>query len=360
MRVLITHESFLPESCGGCEYGVYNVAKGLRSSGVDVRILTTGDPSLREYDGFETVRMPMSRYQMNFASRRIESFARDVDLIQTSVYHAALPSFLAGERLGKPVFLLVTAICAKAWLEMKGRLAGRVYAAWERFLLRRPYARIVFPSDHARETGLAMGLDPARCVTIYPGVDREKFDPGQAKDNHVLFVGKFERRKGVFDVVQVARALPQIPFRMIGWGPEESALRAAAPPNLSIEVLPPGTLMKEGPGGPLRQAFNRASIFLLPSRAESFGLVVVEAMAAGCAVVSTVALEFMGLRVAAGDVGAMAEAIGDLWSDPSLTARLGRRNVELAAYYNWERFTRSLLEVYQEVLSATPAHLAHA
>ena len=84
------------------------------------------------------------------------------------------------------------------------------------------------------------------------------------------------------------------------------------------------------------------------------------AMAAGCAVVSSVALEFMGLRVAPGDVNAMAEAVRELWSDPALTARLGRRNVELAAYYNWERFSRSLLDVYREVLSEPRAHLAHA
>ncbi|MCX6623455.1 MAG: glycosyltransferase family 4 protein [Acidobacteria bacterium] len=360
MRVLVTHERFLPESCGGCEYGVYHVASGLRGNGMGVRILTTGNPSLREYDGLETVRMPISRHRMNFAARHIEFHARDADLIQTSVYHAALPSFLAGRRLGKPVVLLVTALCAKAWLEMKGQIAGRAYRAWERFLLRRPWARIIFPSEHAHNTGLAMGIDPERCVTIYPGVDLKKFDPNQAKENHVLFVGKFERRKGVYDVVQLARALPRIPFRMIGWGPEESALRAAAPPNLAIDVLPPGTLMTEGPGGPLRQAFNRASIFLLPSRAESFGLVVVEAMAAGCAIVSTVALEFMGARMAAGDVGGMAEAIRGLWSDPPLARHMGRRNAELAAYYNWERFTRRLVEVYREVLSGSREHLAHA
>jgi glycosyltransferase involved in cell wall biosynthesis len=360
MRVLVTHERFLPESCGGCEYGIYNCAKGLRANGAYVRVMTTGDPSFREYDGMETVRMPIRRHQMNFKSREIEARARDVDLIQASVYHAAYPSYLAATRLGKPIVLVVTAICADAWLEMKGRIAGRLYAAWERFLLRRPYARIVFPSDNAREKGLAMGLDPEICVSNYPGVDLHKFDPRHPKENNVLFVGKFERRKGVNDVLQVARALPQVPFRMIGWGPEENALRASAPPNLSIEVLPPGTLMSEGPGGPLRQAFNRASIFLLPSRAESFGMVVVEAMAAGCAVVSTVALEYMGLRTVPGDIAGMAKAIRELWSEPELARHMGHKNAELSAYYNWDRFGRTLYGVYQEVLSGTKAQFAHA
>ena len=348
LRVLVTHERFLPEFAGGCEYGVYRLSHGLRNRGAEVRILTTGDPAQVEYDGLQTQRLPMHRYRMNLAAGRIAEQARDADLIQTANYHAALPSFLAARRLNKPVVLLVTALCGKAWLEMRGPVAGRAYAAWERFLMRRPFSRIVFPSSHALEMGLQMGIPRERCVLIPPGIESHKFRPG-AKKPGVLFVGKFERRKGVYDILETARALPGIPFQLLGWGPEERNLRQAAPPNVTIELAPPGGVMQSGESR-LARAFASASIFFLPSRAESFGLVVVEAMASGCAIVSSVPLEYEGARVYPGDVASMVAAIQSLWADPQRVARMGRSNIDMASRYNWDSFTAALLDTYGQIL----------
>ena len=350
LRVLVTHERFLPEYAGGCEYGVYQMARGLASRGAAVRVLTTGDPRQTEYRGIETERMPVHRYRMNLMARRIARAASGADLIQTSNYHACLASCAAGHRVGKPVVLLVTALCAGAWAEMKGAVAGRAYAAFERFLMRRPFSRIVFPSAHSMQVGLGMGIPRERCVMIAPGIDHEKFRPG-VKDGSVLFVGKFEARKGIGDLMETARALPDVRFRAIGWGEGEAAVRRLAPANVAVEVLAPGAVMREGADGPLARAFGSASIFFMPSRAESFGLVVAEAMASGCAVVSTVPVEFEGVRVVAGDVPGMASAIRELSAAPEAAEELGKRNARLAHGYCWERFTTSLMEVYYEVLA---------
>src|SRR5512146_313965 len=106
MRVLVTHERFLPDFCGGCEYGVYSMARGLQDRGVTVSVLTTGDPQKTEYGGLQTRRLPIHRYRMNLAVEEVMDAARNADLIQTSNYHASLPSIQAGRRLSKPVFLL--------------------------------------------------------------------------------------------------------------------------------------------------------------------------------------------------------------------------------------------------------------
>jgi glycosyltransferase involved in cell wall biosynthesis len=352
LRVLVTHERFFPDFAGGCEYGVYSLARGLKSRGAQVRVLTTGNPAQKEYGGLETLRMPMHRYRMNLAASRIAEQARDADLIQTANYHAALPSFLAGRRLNIPVVLLVTALCGDAWLEMRGPVAGRAYSAWERFLMRRPFSRIVFPSDHALQLGLDMGIRRDRCVMIPPGIELQKFCPAlnRAPRAPVLFVGKFERRKGIYDILETARALPEIPFRMLGWGPEEQNLRQAAPPNVAIETVPQGDVMEAGGEAQLPPAFAGASIFFLPSRAESFGLVVVEAMASGCAIVSSVPLDYEGAHVRPGDIASMVHAIRRLWQDPQQLARMSQRNVETASRYSWDRFTSELLDTYQQIL----------
>jgi glycosyltransferase involved in cell wall biosynthesis len=54
--------------------------------------------------------------------------------------------------------------------------------------------------------------------------------------------------------------------------------------------------------------------------------------------------------VDAGDNAGMADAIDRLWSDHDATARMGRRNVELAQKYNWDRYTNTLMETYASVL----------
>jgi glycosyltransferase involved in cell wall biosynthesis len=351
LRVLVTHERFLPDFAGGCEYGVYSLSRGLESRGAQVRVLTTGNPAQKEYRGLETLRLPIHRYRMNLAAKQIAEQARDVDLIQTANYHAALPSFLAGRRLNKPVVLLVTALCGDAWLEMRGPVAGRVYSAWERFLMRRPFSRVVFPSQHALQLGRRMGIPDKRCVLIPPGIEHHKFgpDPDRPLRSNVLFVGKFERRKGIYDVLETARALPDIPFRLLGWGPEEQNLCQAAPPNVTIEIVPPGGVM-DNSDTRLPEAFAGASIFFLPSRAESFGLVLVEAMASGCAIVSSVPLEFEGVRVRPGEIGSMVDAIRRLWADPQGMARIGQRNIQRASVHNWDRFTSALVETYEQIL----------
>jgi glycosyltransferase involved in cell wall biosynthesis len=353
MRILVTHERFLPEYSGGCEYGVFKMARGLADRGMDVRVLTTGDPVCREYGGLKTLRLPMNRYRMNLAVGKIMESARDVDIIQTSNYHASLPAFLAGRRLGKPVVLLVTALCGNAWLEMRGPVLGRLYARWEKFLMRRSFDRIIFPSQYSRQIGIGMGISPDRCTMISPGIERHKFAPSGNKQNEVLFVGKFDRRKGVHHIPAIARALPEVHFRLLGWGPEEASLRKTGTPNMQISVVPPGAVMDESSGGQLQKAFADASIFFLPSSAESFGLVVAEAMASGCAIVSTVPLEYEGAHVDKDDTSGMIQAIRDLWHTPEQTAAMGRKNVELAQIYNWESFTGSLLLTYRQVLDET-------
>jgi glycosyltransferase involved in cell wall biosynthesis len=344
MKVLLTHELFAPDYRGGGELLVLKTAQHLKRSGVSVRVLTTGDARLTQYDGIPTRRLPVHRYCLNLAVREIAEEVREADLIQTFSYHACLPSLLAGLRVSKPVVCMVMGLFADAWLEMRGPVAGRLWRSWERFLLRRKYSRMVFLSEFSRALGVTLGADPNRSVVNSPGIDHDLYVPRE-KEDVVLFVGKLEARKGVYDILAAAKALPDVRFRMIGWGPEEIELQRAAPPNLEVSAW------LEGPA--LREAFAQARIFVLPSRAETFGIALLEAMASGCAVISTVPAVFAGAALTTGDKTGLVEAIQRLWSDRDETERLGKKNAELAREYTWERYTHSLLRIYDAVLAST-------
>jgi glycosyltransferase involved in cell wall biosynthesis len=341
-KVLLTHERFLPDFGGGGESIVYRTACELRNRGVQVTVLTTGDASAVAYDGIRTVRLPISRHRLNLAVREIAKHASPADLIHTFNYHAALPSRLAGLLTGKPVVCEILGLFGPIWKEMKGRWRGMLYNRWEKFLVRQAFAKMLFLSEYSRRMAISMGADPSRCVTNSPGVDLTEFRPCAKKEDFVLFVGKLEARKGIHNVVAAANALPHVPFVVSGWGPEESWLKNSAPENLQY--------IGYCSGPPLRDWYARARIFFFPSKVETFGLVMAEAMASGCAVVSSVPLEFKGVLHNREDLQAMIEGIELLWENQDLCHTMGQQNVLLARAFNWQRYGDTLISVYRGIL----------
>jgi glycosyltransferase involved in cell wall biosynthesis len=343
MNVLLTHHYFPPDFAGGGEYVVLETARGLLRRGVNVRVLTTGDRRITEYEGVPTVRIPVHRYAFNLAYHKILEMAHGVDLIQTFNYHACLPSLRAGKKLRKPVVCFILGMCQDAWNKLRTPVLGPIWAAWERYTLTRDFSRVVFASEHSRDVGLSLGVEPRRSVVNCPGIELDSYGPASEKEDVVFFTGRLDERRGVDNVIATAQALPHVKFRIMGWGPLASRLPSMVPAN--VEVVPFER------GEPLRRAFAAARIFFLPSRAETFGIALVEAMASGCAVISSANLEFEGVRVGANDRGPMVEAVSRLWKDRTATAYMGRRNVELAQQYSWDRYTRTMLNTYSQVLN---------
>jgi glycosyltransferase involved in cell wall biosynthesis len=243
--------------------------------------------------------------------------------------------------LGKPVVMTCLGLFGAAWIQMRGPVLGRAWLAWERFLIRRPFDRVFFLSDYSLSEGLRIGARRERCALNEPGVESEKF-PASEKRSGVLFVGKLDVRKGIEDVLAVAAALPHIPFVVIGWGQDSERYWSAAPSNVTFEEVPPPD--------ELWRRFSQASIFFLPSYAETFGMAILQAMAGGCAIVSSIPLPFEGRRVAPGDRGAMIHAIQELNEDAAGRKRMGGRNRQIASKYTWERFCGNLEDAYTRVL----------
>jgi glycosyltransferase involved in cell wall biosynthesis len=342
VKVLLTHERFLPDFGGGGEHLVAGIATNLARMGIEVRVLTTGPPALSSYDGIPIVRLPRHRYLFNLALPSILELAGDCDLIQTFNYHACLPSWLAGRWLGKPVVCLNLCVFEDAWLEMKGRFLGRAFKAIERVQLTRDFARLIFLCDHNLQSKVTVAGSTSRSIVIPPAIEVEKCAPAKEKEDVVLFTAKLDVRKRFEDVLAVAARLPHVRFRMLGWGPGAKIVQRLAGPNVEFLGFQEGEKF--------RDCFARARIFLLPSRAEGFPLVLLYAMASGCAVICTQPLRFEGMHVPVDDLDTLAAAVEQLWTDREGSLECGQRNVDLAQDYNWNRFMRSLVSVYREVL----------
>lgn len=173
---------------------------------------------------------------------------------------------------------------------------------------------------------------------------------GLPAEGFLLVVATREPRKGL-DVALAALADPALaggPVLCIagaaGWGRVDPLAQAAA------LGLPPGRVRLLGPLGDadLAVALSRALVLLAPSRAEGFGLPVLEAMAHAVPVVSSdvpALAEVAGgatLLVPVGDASALAQAVARVLADSALAARLGQLGRVRASGFTWERTARTI------------------
>jgi len=181
-------------------------------------------------------------------------------------------------------------------------------------------------------------------IEIVPnGVD-EFFQPGGDEGDFILFVGTLEPRKGTDVLFAAWWSLPEPRPPLIvcgdpGWG-----------------VRMPDGVQTTGwvDRGRLRSLYQRARVFVYPSRYEGFGIPPLEAMACGTPVIATrtgAIAEYAAdaaLLIDPGDPRALREAMLRLLRDPSLRRDLRARGLERARHYRWERSARLMTDLLAE------------
>ena len=139
-------------------------------------------------------------------------------------------------------------------------------------------------SDFQRGILEQQGMPAERMRTLYNPVHDDFFGVKPTYRGGVLFIGRLEHYKGIFDVIEVAKRLPKIPFRIVGTGSQEK--------NLRDMIAQLGLTNVEMTGNQTRQQVLEhlawAKMSLVPSRwHETFGLTAAESMAAGVPVIVT-------------------------------------------------------------------------
>jgi phosphatidylinositol alpha-mannosyltransferase len=208
------------------------------------------------------------------------------------------------------------------------------------------FARTIY---RGRTTVIPNGVDLSRFrLAAPPGPSAPRARAGRAL--RVLFVGRFgEPRKGLtvlLDAVALLRGQGRaVELDVAGAGAPERFLPRAD--RLGVRFL--GRV----PDARLARLYREADVFCAPSlRGESFGMVIVEAMAAGCPVVASdlpgyaEAARGAALLVPRGDPGALAVALWRCGADEPLRARLVARGRARADALCWTRVARRVLLAY--------------
>jgi D-inositol-3-phosphate glycosyltransferase len=260
--------------------------------------------------------------------------------------------------------------------EAPGRLAaeGSIIAQADRILA-------PTPAESSNLVDL-YGADPERIRLVPPGVDLERFRPGDADEAKkrlglegkrvALFVGRLQPLKGPEVAIRaVAEAIRRDPVStaelvlvLVG-GPSGGADRTLDVARLMeltsaeriterVRFIPPI------PHEDLPTVYRAADALLVPSRSESFGLVALEAQACGIPVVASsvgglphvVVDGRSGLLVPGHDASGYAERLLAILRDPALASRLSRGALAHASRFSWDLTTERMRSVYEELVPA--------
>jgi glycosyltransferase involved in cell wall biosynthesis len=345
MRVLTLTYEFPPVGGGGGRVAL-ELARHLEARGHEIDVVTMRYRDLPRDE----------RLAGRLRVLRVASLRRRVEICRThemlTYVCAALPAALRLARRARydvchAHFILPTGLVALAL----NRLTGLPYLLSahgsdvpgynpDRFryqhrltphLIRRVAGRsigTVVPSEFLRQ--LVHSCAPDAPIAVVPhGIDGRKFMPAKTKSRAILVVTRMLERKGVQFFLEALQGFDLQGFTVdvVGDGPYLETLKSIAKQR-HVAVKFWGWL--DGDSRELRELYERSAIFVMPSAAESFGLVLLDAMCAGLAVITAhgcACEEVTGdtaVLVPPRDPAAIRAALAKLIADQGLRAELGR------------------------------------
>jgi phosphatidylinositol alpha-mannosyltransferase len=266
-----------------------------------------------------------------FLSLQLLRFSRSVNIGTFHAYSGASLSYEFGRRM-----------LQRFARRLHGRIA--VSAAAMHFIER------YFPGDYKV---IPNGVDLRDFQAVAPFARWRDGTP------NILYIGRFESRKGVMYLLKAYRQLRRdgfdIRLLMIGAGPQEREIRR----YIATRRLQGVELLGRVSDTDKIRALATADVFVSPATGqESFGIVLLEAMAAGVPIVCSDIHGYKGvvrrgeqaLLVPPKDGGALAAAIATLLRDPAMRERMGVAGRERVVQYGWPNITAKVEEYYGFVI----------
>ena len=304
---------------------------------------------------FKTVTLPAPR-----TLARIERALADFrpDVVHCSVSVSLLDGAVA--RVARGLGATTVATCHLPYApaqSARGRVMRRLYHYHAPRL--QEYDRCIALSRDQRDLLVRAGVAPDRIVVMPNAVDTERICPGPSGLKQALgaelmisFLGRLDPEKRVEELIHsfLGRRWPSDHLLVIaGTGSQDRRLRAIAGAEGQVRFLGMVTSMED------RLELLRATdLFVLSSTAEGLSLALLEAMAAGCAIVATDAGEHGAVLDGAGLVipvhplePALGEALERLHADPDARRRLGQAaRGRAVAHHGLDTYVTDLLGVY--------------
>jgi starch synthase len=376
LRVALLTREYPPEVYGGAGVHVAYLARELASL-VDVTVHCQGADrqGAVAHRPWEHLAGANPALGVMSADLSMTAAAGSADVVHSHTWYANLAGHLAALLYGVPH--LVTVHSLEPLRPWKAEQLGGGYAlsSWCERVAVESAAAVVAVSAGMRDDvlGAYPAVSPDRVRVIRNGIDTAEYAPDPATDvldahgvapdrPSVIFVGRITRQKGVPVLLRAAAALDPAAQLVLCAGQPDTAelaaevealvadLRAARSGVIWIpEMLPKRAVI---------QLLSHATVFACPSLYEPLGIVNLEAMACGTAVVGSavggipevVSDGETGLLVPPDDPGALAGALNALIADPARATALGRAGRERAvAEFGWQAVAEQTAALYAEL-----------
>ncbi|MDY6055384.1 glycogen synthase [Micrococcus sp.] len=396
MRIDIVTKEFPPAVYGGAGVHVAELTRVLAPR-ADVRVHAFGAPRDPDFHGAQvlTYEEPAGFAEANGAVRTLATdleilgALEGAEVIHSHTWYANMAGHLGGLLHGVPHVLSAHSLePLRPW---KAEQLGGGYAlsSWAEATAYRAADAVIAVSEGMRRDILRVypDVDPQKVHTVHNGIDTQLWTPQTgtgALEKHgidparpsVAFVGRITRQKGVPHLLRAALRLPaEVQLVLCVGAPDTPEL--AAEVNGLIERLRAerdGVVVVEGmlPRQEVMEILSAATVFACPSVYEPLGIVNLEAMACGTAVVASAvggipevvddgvtgllvpvdqAEDGTGTPVDEDAFAAdLADALLRVLEDPELARRMGEAGRERAIeHFSWETIAERTLEVYRAV-----------
>ncbi len=213
-------------------------------------------------------------------------------------------------------------------------------------------------SSFTRKTLIEHGVPGERIKVIPYGTDLDWFTPGVkeppgSRALRILFVGTVGQRKGIKYLLNALEALPK--------GSVELTVCGRAVDDLDVlrETRVPVRFLRFPTSRELLNEFHAADLFVLPSLAEGFGHVLLEAMSCGLPVISTsrtAAIDLIrpgqeGFVIEPANIAQLSESIEYFLRNPEELRRAGAAARSRAEHFTWARFRKGVADAVSEIIT---------
>jgi glycosyltransferase involved in cell wall biosynthesis len=374
MRILMTSYEFPPIGGGGAAV-VAGMARELVASGHEIDLVTMSfqdHPREEMVNGVRLYRVPCLRKAkhscttpeaFSYLAGAMPTIHRLLTKHRYDVGHAhfilpdGLLAWQAKRYSGLPYVITAHGSDVPGYNPHRLRAAHQmVRPVWKAVV--HGASRVICPSEILEQLVQAQRPAPLKTVVIPNGLQVDSYSP-RPLSPRVLVVTRMLERKGVQYVLEaLAGTAVAAEVNIVGDGPYLPELRRRAE-ALHSPARFWGWLDNRSPE--LRDIYQSSGIFVLPSEAENFPIVLLEAMAAGLAIVTTAGtgcaevVGDAGILVPVRDSRAIGRALKRLVEDDTLRRRLGaaaRKRIE--DNFTWRAVARRYVEEYQR--HARPGH----
>lgn len=366
MKVALCTEILYP--LYGVERRVYEFARRLPKYGIDADVYTsTSRQQFRKLPITQvshcTITNPPKRNYAFCAEYMLNLFRqlmkRDYDVVHAEGHLSLLPCSIAALMRKKPSVATVHDLYLAEWRKMYRSAASFAGVPFEVLSCKMPFDNILTVNSALKEKMRdILKIHESKVEILHSGIDAKSIASVRQgkKDGSIVYIGRLVPQKRVDALIRAYAAMPKAlqrkhRLKIIGEGIERSKLELLSK-SLGVDAVFTGKI--ESHDAVIRH-LKAASLFVLPSRRESFGITILEAMMCGIPVIST-ATEGPSDHIMNGETGflvnsrdEMSRSMEEVLSNSPLQKKLSKNGMLYAKRHDWDNITKNVANVYRRV-----------